>query len=42
MLSPAELKEIEHELAHYEQPSAATIDRRVKYRNVPMIDIKST
>lgn len=26
MLSPAELKEIEHELAHYEQPSAATIE----------------
>jgi NADH-quinone oxidoreductase subunit E len=26
MLSPQELKEIEHELAHYEQPSAATIE----------------
>src|SRR5215510_13634062 len=26
MLSPAELKEIEHELSHYEQPSAATIE----------------
>ena len=26
MLSPAELKEIEHELAHYEQASAATIE----------------
>ena len=26
MLSAAELKEIEHELAHYEQPSAATIE----------------
>jgi NADH-quinone oxidoreductase subunit E len=26
MLSPAEAKEIEHELAHYEQPSAATIE----------------
>lgn len=26
MLSPEELKEIEHELAHYEQPSAATIE----------------
>ena len=26
MLSPAELKEIEHELSHYEQASAATIE----------------
>jgi NADH-quinone oxidoreductase subunit E len=26
MLSPEENKEIEHELAHYEQPSAATIE----------------
>ena len=26
MLSKEELKEIEHELAHYEQPSAATIE----------------
>jgi NADH-quinone oxidoreductase subunit E len=26
MLSAAELKEIEHELSHYEQPSAATIE----------------
>ena len=26
MLSPQELKEIEHELSHYEQPSAATIE----------------
>jgi NADH-quinone oxidoreductase subunit E len=26
MLSPDELKEIEHELSHYEQPSAATIE----------------
>lgn len=26
MLSPEELKEIEHELSHYEQPSAATIE----------------
>ena len=26
MLSPEELKEIEHELSHYEQASAATIE----------------